>query len=88
MIYWWEKAFLLAVLGWNRVESKKKTERRRNLNGDDTWISKKFESHLACKDTALVEKEDHKDVSWESLSRGCDVTEITLRLTKRFSASD
>lgn len=48
MIYWWEKAFLLAGAAQRELRSNKKTERRRNLNGDDTWISKKFESHLVC----------------------------------------
>lgn len=85
MIYWWEKAFLLAVLGRNSVV-KKKTERRWNLNGDDTWISKKFESHLVC--TQTVEKEDHKDVSWESLGMTQIILGLRSKLTKTISIPD
>lgn len=58
MIYWWEKAFLLV-----EKNDDDGAERRRNLNGDDTWISKKFELHLPRK---APSKKDRKKVSWES----------------------
>lgn len=71
MIYWWEKAFLLACAARKRLEGKKKTTRRRNLNGDDTWNSKKFESHMDWREKTII-KTFHGNLP---LGR-CYVTEI------------
>lgn len=98
MIYWWEKAFLLAVVALgspssslfsgSRMTTKKKLRQKGEeiLNGDDTWISEKSESHLVCmvkneeKNPKRERREDHKDVFMGIARRRCDSNNLNIQI--------